>query len=804
MSTEVDASAEALASMDIMYLAYSMTRVRPIVPDVFVLQMLNDVQRIKELETDVVLLQLWLAGLTGLAESGSSNQRLIWKSLVLVKIPSIISQLESNQEELCATVESTLRQLSFYRGILNECDENITEDTPGDRSNILKAIAVGCHTKGLIRIDRLEILDGISDAHDHSMDHSFGKYDDQVEEIDDLCGRILSDFKHQEQLVDRIIKVCEDAENKNDVVVLSKLCQTLDDNPLVLDVMHLLRSPSALLVPLERFVNNLQQNEDDDIDTCNSNLEGFGIVLILIMSIIRRYDLARCLDSVLKEKHGFCYLWLHRTSATIPAMSMSNMTPDMQSLMGRWITALFDSMGISDDLIQTSKPQILLEISPSIFEQSLAACQAGVIDATTLNSGLDYFLQPCLLFVLIGVVQYLCEEILFSSPTYASTLPIAGLSGSSTAGLGQGMLSPVGHVISPLASRGSGKPMHGANTGGSSGGVLGQTGSGKSYASIAMMQTSLKSLLAGEAFPSRLMRLLKSEISAALEHSAMENDHQMATIHERLSETTINYYPWSVSEYEVSKLAQQTSLSFLSIISGGRTPFVAKREKGWPVFGGSCYHIDVDLYRTTLCYLGPAQFVTTILKQLLKAALTPNGRRAAELGAAMMTTPLVGCGDQHLAPQSLLWTLIYQTLWIPVPGRLETFAQGKLLANFVGMTLDLFQSRTLIRHRQQQQMQQRGHATQSLDAMDIDPSQYSSGTLAKDTSLQRGSTHSLEQLERDAAVEPFRVVLDQKLKALGPIAQNRPGFEGFVQGMAQYREKHPPLSLPLSHQSSKR
>ncbi|KAF9956377.1 hypothetical protein BGZ70_009921 [Mortierella alpina] len=319
-----------------------------------------------------------------------------------------------------------------------------------------------------------------------------------------------------------------------------------------------------------------------------------------------------------------------------------------------------------------------------------------------------------------------------------------------------------------------------------------------------MMQTSLKSLLAGEAFPSRLLRLLKSEISAALEHSAMENDHQMATIHERLAETTSNYYPWSVSEYEVSKLAQQTSLSFLSIISGGRTPLVAKREKGWPIFGGSCYHIDVDLFRTTLCYLGPAQFVTTILKQLLKAALTPNGRRAVELGAAMMTTPLVGCGDQHLEPQSLLWTLIYQTLWIPVPGRLETFAQGKLLASFVGMTLDRFQSRTFIRHRQQQQMQRRAHAAQSLDAMDVDPSQYSSATVAKDSLVRKDSAHSLEQLERDAAVEPLRVVLDQKLKALGPIAQNRPGFEGFVQGMAQYREKHPPLSLPLSHHRSKR
>lgn len=49
--------------------------------------------------------------------------------------------------------------------------------------------------------------------------------------------------------------------------MLSKICQTLDDNPLVLDLINLLRSPSALLMPLESYVNNLQQNEEDDIGT---------------------------------------------------------------------------------------------------------------------------------------------------------------------------------------------------------------------------------------------------------------------------------------------------------------------------------------------------------------------------------------------------------------------------------------------------------------------------------------------------------------------------------------------------------
>jgi len=170
---------------------------------------------------------------------------------------------------------------------------------------------------------------------------------------------------------------------------------------------------------------------------------------------------------------------------------------------------------------------MLLEISPSIFEQSLAACQAGVIDATTLNSGLDYFLQPCLLFVLIGVVQYLCQEIVFSAASPASSTHHSTHGASSASS----MMSPTGAAISPLASRGGGA--------GNSGGKSGQSStSGKS---VAMMQSSLKSLLAGEAFPTRLIRLLKSEISAALGHHAVEHDHQLAIIHERLAETSVNY-----------------------------------------------------------------------------------------------------------------------------------------------------------------------------------------------------------------------------------------------------------------------
>ena len=179
---------------------------------------------------------------------------------------------------------------------------------------------------------------------------------------------------------------------------------------------------------------------------------------------------------------------------------------------------------------RTSKPQLLLEIAPSIFEQSLAACQAGVLDSTTMSSGLDYFLQPCLLFVLIGVVQYLCEEIVFSSSQPATTLGGGGAPGSNPASA-----SPAGHVLSPLSLRGTGSGNKNAtnSTHGSK---------GKNAASLGMLQSSLKSLLAGEAFPIRLLRLLKNEISAALSHPAVENDHQLAIIEERLTEASHNFY----------------------------------------------------------------------------------------------------------------------------------------------------------------------------------------------------------------------------------------------------------------------
>lgn len=166
----------------------------------------------------------------------------------------------------------------------------------------------------------------------------------------------------------------------------------------------------------------------------------------------------------------------------------------------------------------------------------------------------------------------------------------------------------------------------------------------------------------------------------------------------------------------------------------------------------------------------------------------------------MLTTPLRDSSDQYLSPQNLLWTLMYQALWVLVPGKLETFQQGKVLAQFVGMSFDLFQSRTYLQHSEEERKRElEQEQVTGSDAMDVDPMQSQPSSSSSSNTQVRGGrndkTRSRQQIERDAAVEPFRLMLDQRLKLLSPIAQDRPGFEGFVQGITHYQERQAPLPV---------
>ncbi|ANB12642.1 Nut1p [Sugiyamaella lignohabitans] len=224
---------------------------------------------------------------------------------------------------------------------------------------------------------------------------------------------------------------------------LSRLCQALSLNTDMLDILFLHITPASLIVPLIKFLDHWKEDEDEnDFQEVYSHL---GSVILFIELVYERYPLNK--DDLMTNING-----QHAKNGTSPANDNSDdsmavdvngksddpetqnsfwlscvldgvrdaivvddMSEDRKVLLGGWISALYDSGGISDDLMRLSSIKELTLLVPSIFQQSIAACAAEIIDQDTLRGGLDYFLQPFLLPTLLAAFRYLSDCLWLSS-----------------------------------------------------------------------------------------------------------------------------------------------------------------------------------------------------------------------------------------------------------------------------------------------------------------------------------------------------------------------------------------------------
>lgn len=54
-----------------------------------------------------------------------------------------------------------------------------------------------------------------------------------------------------------------------------------------------------------------------------------------------------------------------------------------------WISSLYETDGIIDDMMSSCSPQDFYLLVPTLFSQSLLACEKGVLDFNTLRGGLE-------------------------------------------------------------------------------------------------------------------------------------------------------------------------------------------------------------------------------------------------------------------------------------------------------------------------------------------------------------------------------------------------------------------------------
>ena len=117
----------------------------------------------------------------------------------------------------------------------------------------------------------------------------------------------------------------------------------------------------------------------------------FGACFLLVMACVHRFGL-KSADLGALGSIGLVPHMLDIDGWT--ASSIKNLSQDQQKRLSGWVRALFETEGISDELMSACPPQEFYKIVPTIFSQSIIACRTDVLDMEKIKDGLECKM-PC-------------------------------------------------------------------------------------------------------------------------------------------------------------------------------------------------------------------------------------------------------------------------------------------------------------------------------------------------------------------------------------------------------------------------
>lgn len=224
----------------------------------------------------------------------------------------------------------------------------------------------------------------------------------QVDVLEDgnLLTRLVEDYASQQAFAQAVTKYICDCKESSELESVAKVCRLLMSDIVALDIILLYISPAQLLQPVAG------QLEDDEMLQNDEEPAVIGTILLFAQLLVQKsLDANHTIETLLPGEQSHHLASLVRA---LPAVQVySSLSSTEQSAISNWITALFGSEGIPDELIKSSSPQLMLRLSPTLFSQSVTACFQGVIDMDTLRGGLTYFLQDLLSYTLPGAISWL-------------------------------------------------------------------------------------------------------------------------------------------------------------------------------------------------------------------------------------------------------------------------------------------------------------------------------------------------------------------------------------------------------------
>lgn len=70
-------------------------------------------------------------------------------------------------------------------------------------------------------------------------------------------------------------------------------------------------------------------------------------------------------------------------------MKLEDLSEKQHKNLGQWISALFIAEGISEETMSSCSPQEYYLLVPTLFSQTVGACEMGKLEFDTLKGGLE-------------------------------------------------------------------------------------------------------------------------------------------------------------------------------------------------------------------------------------------------------------------------------------------------------------------------------------------------------------------------------------------------------------------------------
>ncbi|KAI9664753.1 MAG: mediator complex subunit [Bathelium mastoideum] len=380
------------------------------------------------------------------------------KSFVVNKVPHLISMLASSfflplTPEFC--IEEALKFVdpNVFPSLASSFNNMLGSDSVvGD---VRQEFLLACALHGLIleesipRIYGEVPMSGLPTSGRYFKDNLVAQCQNNTQRLEELVGEIENMDGNAAAIVGAVTEVIRNLCITKDTMSLKSICSSLSRRPLALDVTLQYATPISILQPICQLLNEWKYEEDQGEH--QPVYEDFAGILLLLLAMFHRYDLSKADLGINNDQSFVSQLF----NTGLQTKSKDDLSEDDNKRLSNWIRGLYETQGITEEVMSTCQPQDFYLLVSTLFDQSVLACSQDKIKLDTIKTGLEMLLEPWFIPSLCIALTWLANEVARPGTNKAILVQILHklMRPSSLSGDAQGMHAAILSMVAGLLEK---------------------------------------------------------------------------------------------------------------------------------------------------------------------------------------------------------------------------------------------------------------------------------------------------------------------------------------------------------------